>query len=531
MSHYYYHHHPHHRRKKNKNHVGTVILILFLLLVLFVSILFIKTFVYPFAEKQREEVVALPYELSEKSVKRLAGGIRIPTVSEYVNLPANNNPFNQFKKYLSEAFPKIYATMDTLTVNKYGLLFHWKGKDTARKPILLLGHYDVVPVAGYDPLTAGPAETIFRMDDPVKAPITAYQTEWTYPPFSGAVADGRIYGRGTLDDKGMLFSILEAADTLILEGFQPEQDIWFAFGFDEEIGGTQGAVKIAEYFKQQNITFDAVYDEGSVIIAPGQAGITKPLAMVGVAEKGSCTIRITVRGLGGHSSMPPAKGSLVYAAEIIQKLNENQMPIALIPPVSSFLDQAGATMGFTTRLAIANKWLLEGALLKGLSKTPATNALIRTTTAITMAKGSDAPNVMASTAEITANFRILTGNTVQMVVEHVRDICEGYDVDIDILAAREPSNISPDNTHGYDMIHKLVPGLYPEATVTPYISVVATDAYKYESVCKNVYRFMPVFLNEYEQRTLHNENEHISLENYAKMIAYFKELMRTYEMN
>lgn len=524
MSHYYYK-----RRKKRKKRTGRIIGFISILLLIFVVVLVVKTITYPFVKPESNtEANVLAHSLSEKSIQRLVGAIQIPTVSEYVNLETNN-PFDRFKNYLPSVFPQIYATMDTLTVNKYGLLFHWKGTDNTRKPILFLAHYDVVPVAGHDPLTAPATDTVYRLDDPAKQPIAEYQTRWDYPPFSGAVADGRIYGRGTLDDKGMLFSLLEAADTLIAEGFQPEQDIWFAFGFDEEIGGQNGAVKIAEYFKQQNITFDAVYDEGGVIIAPGQAGIAQPLGLVGVAEKGLCTIRITVRGLGGHSSMPPAKGSLVYAAEIIQKLNDDQMPRTLIPPVSSFLDQAGTSMGFPARMAIANKWALESVLLSILSNTPATNALIRTTTAITMARGSDAANVMASTAEITVNFRILTGDNVDMVVRHVRDICEGYDVDIDVLESREPSRISPDTSHAFQVIKNLVPQIYPDAAAAPYISVVATDAYKYETVSPNVYRFMPVYLNEYEQRTIHNENEYISLDNYSKMIAYFKELMSVYQ--
>jgi Acetylornithine deacetylase/Succinyl-diaminopimelate desuccinylase and related deacylases len=529
MAQYYYHYHQR-RKKKKRGYVGKIFLSIVVLFVVFFLFIMIKTAVYPFAEKEYTDGIALPYELSEKSVKRLAGGIRIPTVSEYVNLTANN-PFDRFKSYLPEVFPGVYSKMDTITINKYGLLLRWKGRNNTRRPILLLAHYDVVPVAGYNPLTTEPGEAIFRMNDAVKAPITIYQTNWTYPPFSGAVADGRIYGRGTLDDKGVLFSILEAADTLMAEGFQPEQDIWFAFGFDEEIGGTEGTVKMAEYFKSHNIDFDAVYDEGSVIIASGQAGIAEPLALVGLAEKGACTIRITVKGMGGHSSMPPKKSSLVYATEIIQKLNKEQMPLTLTPPISSFLDQAGGNMKFSARMAIANKWVMERVLLNSMSKTPATNALVRTTTAISMAKGSNAPNVLASSAEIVVNFRILTGNTVDMVVKHVRKICEGYDVDIDISGAREPSTLSPENAHGYKLIRRIIPRLYPEAMVAPYISIVSTGAYEYGSVSKNIYRFVPVYLNEYEQRTLHNENEYISLENYAKMIAYFKELMRSYQNN
>lgn len=514
-------------RRKKKNKVWPIVGIIFLLIIVFTAVLIIKTFLYPFAKNNTDEVVPITVELQETALHRLAGAIRIPTVSEYVHLETNN-PFDQFKSYLAQAYPRIYTAMDTLTINKYGLVYHWKGKDNTRKPILFLAHYDVVPVAGYDPLITTQEEIIYRPDDKAKEAITDFSKTWNYPPFSGAVADGRIYGRGSLDDKGMLISLLEAADTLIAEGFQPEQDIWFAFGFDEEIGGAEGALKIAAYFKQEGISFETVYDEGSVIIAPGQAGISQPLALVGVAEKGACTLRITVHGMGGHSSMPPAKGTLVYAAEIIKKLNDNQLSTVLVPPVSAFLDQAGATMGFPARMAIANKWILEKVLLNTLSDSPATNALVRTTTAVTMAKGSDAPNVMASTAEITANFRILTGETVSGVVEHVKDVCKGYEVDIEVVSAREPSNISPVDTHGFEMISKLVPQIYPGASVAPYISIVSTDAYKYESVSSHVYRFMPAWLNEYEQRTIHNENEYISLENYSRMIAYFKELMKIY---
>ncbi len=504
---------------------GIVVLAAILALIL---VLVIRTYTYPFiTNKDVPQANLLPPPLSEQSIQRLVGGIRIPTISESVGM-TENNPFDRFVEYLPSVYPNVYSTMETMTVNKYGLLFRWAGKSNQRNPILLLSHYDVVPVVGYDPVTDTPGPTLYRPEDAPQEPITGFQSAWDYPPFSGAVAGGRIYGRGTLDMKGMLFSILEAADALILEGFRPEQDIWFAFGFDEEIGGTQGALKMADYFKQQGITFDAVYDEGGIIVAPGLGGINSPMGLVGMAEKGFCTIRITVRATGGHSSMPPPKGSLVYAAEIIQKLNEEQMPLTLIPPVSAFLDRAGATMGFTSRMAIANKWLLKGRLMKTLSKTPATNALVRTTTAVTMAKGSDAPNVMASVAEVTVNYRILTGETVEMVINHVRRICEGYDVDIAVLSAREPSNLSPEDAPGFRIIRNTISRLYPEVSVTPYVTIGGTDGYKYEAVSNNVYRFMPVYLNEYEQRTIHNENEYISFDNYNKMITYFKEVMRNF---
>lgn len=396
-------------------------------------------------------------------------------------------------------------------INEYGLVFRWPGKNPALPPILLCSHYDVVPVLNYDPSAPD-------------APLPG----WDYPPFSGAVADGRIYGRGTLDMKGMLFSILEATDSLLAEGFRPERDVWIALGFDEETGGTQGALKIARYFEEQGIAFDAVYDEGGIIIAPGLGGIQRTAALVGTAEKGFSTIRITVRGTGGHSSMPPEKGSLVLAAEIIEQLNREQMPAFLTAPVIAFLDRIGGSMGVAQRTAIANRWLLESLLLRSFESNPATNALVRTTTALTMARGSDAANVLASEAEVTVNFRLLPGNTTAQVKRHVENICNGYDVRIEELSTREPSQISPDDVHAFEMIRTSLAGLYPGTIVTPYLTLGGTDAYKYEAVSPNVYRFMPVLLTEQEQGTIHNENESISLENYGRMIAYFRDLIRNY---
>lgn len=500
-----------------------------MLIILLAAVLTVKTIIHPFAPGNAGKQAATEVSLPEAALQRLAQAIRIPTVSQYATLDVNN-PFDAFKAYLPQAFPHVHAGMDTLSINKYGLVYRWPGADANRKPILFLAHYDVVPVAGHDPLAEPLAETdiIFRPDDRPRQPITAFQSEWDYAPFSGTVAHGRIYGRGALDDKSMLMALFEAADTLMAQGFVPQQDIWFAFGHDEEIGGTEGALKIAEHFKQKGIGFETIYDEGSIIVAPGQAGINRPTALVGIAEKGECTLRITVHGMGGHASMPGTDNPLVQAAEIIKKLNDQPLPARITPPVAAFLDRAGADMPFAARMVIANQWLLKPLLLNTLAGNPATNALVRTTTAVTMAKGSDAPNVIGSTAQITANFRVLAGETADAVVKHVTDLCADYQTEIEVLSAREPSNTSPTNTPGFEAIVTQVPLLFQDADVTAYVSVVSTDAYKYESLSPNVYRFMPALLNEYEQRTIHNENEYISTENYVRMIAYFKNLMNNY---
>lgn len=405
--------------KKEKKMIWLLTGIAAVSLLVLCTVVIVRTATYPFIRTTGPDGPPRSVEPSAQAVERLAGGIRIPTVSDAIDR-TDDNPFQAFKAYLPQAYPAIYSRLDTLTINEYGLVFRWPGKNPALPPILLCSHYDVVPVLNYDPSAPD-------------APLPG----WDYPPFSGAVADGRIYGRGTLDMKGMLFSILEATDSLLAEGFRPERDVWIALGFDEETGGTQGALKIARYFEEQGIAFDAVYDEGGIIIAPGLGGIQRTAALVGTAEKGFSTIRITVRG-------------------------------------------------------------------------------------------SDAANVLASEAEVTVNFRLLPGNTTAQVKRHVENICNGYDVRIEELSTREPSQISPDDVHAFEMIRTSLAGLYPGTIVTPYLTLGGTDAYKYEAVSPNVYRFMPVLLTEQEQGTIHNENESISLENYGRMIAYFRDLIRNY---
>jgi len=501
----------------------------FVIILAFLLFLVIKTFAYPFqsVKKLKENAVVYPY--NGKAIHRLSQAIRIPTISAVDYENTNFKPFNDFKSFLIKSYPNIYKKMDTLTVNKHGLVFHWKGKDSNKKPILFLSHQDVVPISDYDfetlPLSGNP---IFDLTSNEIDSLNTYQTEWKYPPFSGAVTNGRIYGRGTLDMKGMLISILEAANELINENYQPEQDIYFAFGQDEEVSGQNGAKKIAEYFKSKNIFFDAVYDEGGFVLAPKSIlqSVDKAVAVVGVGEKGFLTVELKVNGTGGHSSIPPQKGSLVLAAEIIEKLNTNQFEATLIPPVENFLNNIGGAMDFKSQLAIANQWLLRGTLIKTLAKVPASNAMVRTTTAITMIHASDAPNVLSATTTVTVNFRILQGQSVANVLEHVKKQCEGFDVEIETISQREPSKISSSKSVQFKFLEETIAKNYPNALITPYLTIGGTDSYKYEIISDNVFRFMPVEINQYEERLIHNDNESISIENYMRMINHFKLLMQ-----
>lgn len=468
------------------------------------------------AEAQKRELVA-------RSVSNLAGGIKIPTISVTSEEDGAFQVFDAFRKYLVERYPRFMAEVKSEVVNGHGLLFKWKGKRDNLKPLLFLAHYDVVPAR---PLPSKKDNAPFSLTDLPAGPLQTTSQQWDFPPFSGAVSNGRIYGRGAIDMKSVLFALLEAATQLMEKGEQPEQDIWFAFGHDEEIGGTQGAVKIAEHLSSKGIYFSTVYDEGGIIVSAGEAFpfVKRPMALVGVAEKGMLTARVTVRGLGGHSSIPARNGALVQAAILIRKLDQNQYRPLLTPPVETLLKNIAPEAPWWMRWMLQVPSLNNPLLRKSLSGTPTSNALIRTTTALTMAQGSLAPNVLSSTAEFVVNFRLLPGDTVQEVLAHLEGLCKGHDVQIQVTSEREASKLSSSATPEFDRLRGIIQSVYPGTLVTPYLTIGGTDSYKYESIADQVYRFQPIELNQYEKQTIHSENEYLSIENYQRMIKFFAEL-------
>ncbi|WP_199851423.1 M20/M25/M40 family metallo-hydrolase [Parabacteroides pacaensis] len=513
--------------------IKQILIGIFIILIVLVCTVLIRTFISNNKVTSHE---AKPLQLEGefgKELMRFSGGIAIPTVSNRNYEAMDFEPFIRFGEYLEEAYPLIFRKLQHHRVNKYGIVLRWQGSNSSLKPLLFLSHYDVVPPGEDTDETQRKHLTdttgVFQVADTPLPALDSVTATWKYSPFSGAVTDGRIYGRGTLDMKNLLFSLLEASDKLIEENFTPARDIYFAFGFDEEVGGLQGAAKIARYFKEKGLQFEAVYDEGGVVAAAGTAGIMQDVALIGVAEKGKSSLEITVRGQGGHSSMPPRHTALGDAARIIEQLENNQMKATLIRPVQDFLQNVSGGMPFTTRMAIANQWLLKPLLIRGLAKDPVTNAMVRTTTAVTMAKGSDAANVLPSTAEVVVNFRILPGNTVEEVRKHVENQCEGYQVSIRSLGDAEPTLVSPTDSKGYEQLVKAIREVYPEALITPYLTMGATDARKYDNLSKNVYRFMPVLLTTADQGTIHNTNEFITVDNYKRMIYFYYTFIRNFD--
>lgn len=499
--------------------------------VLLALILVVNTLLHPFARLSDKTVAPIVHDVNEQSVRRFAGGLQFATVSHVDSTQVDWPVFDSFLVYLRQSYPRVFAAMDDTLINQRALVLRWPGKNSKLQPLLFMAHYDVVAPGAHEDTDNDAGQALFNLTDSPLPASKAEATAWEYGPFSGTVTGGRIYGRGTLDMKGVAFGLLEAADSLITAGFTPERDMYFALGPDEEVGGLLGAAHVARYFKNRSIQFETIYDEGGIIAAPGTIkGVNQNLALIGCAEKGIVSYKISVKGLGGHSSMPPLQTSAGMAAVIMQRLEQNQMPQRIIGPIQGFLNVAGAGMGFVSKMAIANQWLFSGMLLGQLEKAPPSNALTRTTTAITMLKGSEGSNVLPQETDIIVNFRILPGETSQDVVRHIEKAAKGFDIRIEPYRIPvEPSQLSPDNGQGFDQLKATILQQYPGVIVTPYLTIGATDCKHMGELSNRIYRFMPVLLSEGEQRSIHNFNEYISIENYGRMIGHYYRLIQNYD--
>lgn len=438
------------------------------------------------------------------AAQRLAQTTRFRTVSARRDQPVAAAAFRGLHDYLADNFPKTHAILKRETINGYSLLYAWKGKDPSLKPILFSAHMDVVPI---EPGT---------------------EESWLHPPFAGVIADGFVWGRGTMDNKVSVIAMLEAVEYLIGQGFTPERTVYLAFGHDEEIGGTQGAAKIANLLRLRGVRLTSTLDEGLVITDGIVPGVDKPAALIGLAEKGHVNLKLRAFGKDGHASRPSMPTAIGKLAVAITRLENNQMPARLVSPVSDMFDALAQDMSFASRVVLANRWISERFLISRLERAPATNASIRSTTAPTMVMGGVKSNVLPHEASAVINFRILPGDTVPDVIAHARATIDDPDVIVQIADGRrsEPSPVSKMTAAGYATLTKSIRQVFPDVAVAPGMVIGATDTRHYVGLAENSYRFVPMRLKADDIQRIHGTNERIAIDNYADIIRFYVQVLR-----
>ncbi|MCI5080130.1 MAG: M20 family peptidase [Saprospiraceae bacterium] len=452
-----------------------------------------------YSSKQIPVQAVLEFSVPDSVTNVLSKAIQIPTVG------TDSSAFRQMQHLLTTDFPLVDSFLQKQTINDLSLIYQWPGKRPDLPPILLLAHQDVVP--------AEPASL----------------DQWSYPPFSGTIAENYIWGRGTLDDKSPLIAILTSVEMLLREGYSPERTIYLAFGHDEEVGGS-GARAIANYFQQQSIQFEYILDEGHLILNDGLDGLDAPMAVIGVTEKGYVTLNLTARLKdGGHSMMPPKETAVGILSKAINKLQENPFPARMNPPLQGLLRYTGPEMNFFNQIIFSNLWLTEGLILRQLSQSPATNAVIRTTTAPTMIRAGIRDNVLPTQATAKVNFRILPGDDIESVQAYVRKVINDERIIVqvsDLAQAQNPAPVSGTDSFGFEVLQTTIQQVFPDVVVAPGLVISYTDSRHFVALSKHIYRFAPLQIYKEELKGFHGIDERLRVTNYLQMIHFYHRLIQ-----
>ncbi|MGI4020694.1 MAG: M20 family peptidase [Janthinobacterium lividum] len=475
-----------------------IILFLLAIFLFLVMIVLIKTFT--FSSIQPKFSAAKPLLINDSAVAHLQQGIRFKTVSLSDSAKPDSSAFLALHRYLAQTYPLIHQKISLEKVAGYSLVYTWKGKNLNLKPVVLMAHQDVVPVE--------------------KASLS----QWKADPFGGTIQDGKLWGRGTADDKISLFSLLEATEKLLQQNYQPERTIYFVFGHDEEAGG-KGVKAVATLFKARGIKADWVLDEGGEITKkeiPDLQG--KPVALIGTSEKGYLSIDLKVNIEGGHSSMPKPETAVDVLVAAIQKLRAKPFPARFGGSTGDFFKYLGPEMPFTSKMAIANQWLFKTLLFRIYEKSAGGNALIRTTIAPTILQAGIKDNVVPTSAFATVNFRLLPGTSVDAVFRHVKEAISDDRVQLikQDAFAEEASAITSTQSSGFKQLEKAIIENYPGTLIAPYLTVGATDSRQMSGISANILRFSPVT----DLEGMHGLNEHIGVEEYKKAISFYYYLIK-----
>lgn len=453
-----------------------------------------------------EPVNLVPVDTSA-AVQRLSGAVRFPTISHEDPADTDTAAFLALHDYLEAEYPRVHASLNRERVSGLSLLYTWAGTESDLDPVVLMGHLDVVPV------------------------IPGTEGDWTHPAFAGAVADGYVWGRGTMDDKVSVLSVLEAVEALLGDGFQPRRTYYLAFGHDEEVGGVRGAAAIAALLESRGAEpYAFVVDEGGAVARDMVPGIDGAVAMVGIAEKGYVNLELRVEGGGGHSSTPPPQTNIGILAEAISELEEHPFPARLAGAARSTFQYLAPEMPFVSRMAFANLWLFEPLVTRMFLADPSTASMVRTTTAATIIEGGVKANVLPISARAVVNHRIIPGETQASVLERVERVIDDPRVQVRILGDEgvDPSPISDPEGPAFQLLARTVRQVYAgeNVVVAPYLVMGGTDAKYYAGRSPNVFRFLAAPMEADALQRVHGTDERMSVGGFVASIHFFQQLIR-----
>jgi len=479
------------------------------LVALLLIVLTMRTALFP--DHQQKVVPCSPDEgsefiaLTDAHIRRFQEALKMQTISYNIH-ESNTTALEMLLVHIKEQYPTIHSSpFVTLEMFNLSSLYIVEGSDSTIPPVLLAGHIDVVP---------------------------AELEKWSFLPFSGAVDNGLIYGRGTLDNKNTVFGILEALEHFLHSGKQLRRTLYVAIGHDEEVKGLHGAKVITQELKKRGVRFVFMMDEGCPVLKEGSfPGYSGPVGLIGTAEKGFATIILDLEHPGGHASSPPKEGgAIAILSHAIVQLHNNPMPHMFGSGIEvAMFEHAAASQSILLRVLSANLWLFSPLLAAIQSLKDAPRSQITSTIAFTKISGGVKDNVLPNSASVTINSRILPGQNVEDIINHIRKVINNPDIKISIVYANEPSAISSTNSEGYNVIHHTIKQIFPGAIVLPGLLTGGTDSKYYGELCDDVYRFAPSYLGVEDIKRFHGHDELITVKNYEQTINFFYHLLENFE--
>ncbi|MDR0696839.1 MAG: M20/M25/M40 family metallo-hydrolase [Christensenellaceae bacterium] len=426
--------------------------------------------------------------------QHLSGAVQFETVT-LTNPLSETDVFFKLQEYIEKCYPCIFERAKKTLINRYSVIYVVEGTDKDLLPIAMLAHQDVVP-----------------------APIEG----WIVPPFSGEIKDGYVYGRGSQDMKSQMIASLEGLEILLKDGFIPKRTIYFCFGHDEELRGTEGAKQISKYLQDKGIRFEYVLDEGGTILDGKMLGIDNKIALIGICEKGYADFILEVEKPGGHASSPTRRTAVGLLAEAVYFTELSQRPTFFAKPTKDMFKALAPYMKPIFKFLFVNRDILSPLLRLVLSKAhPMTNSLVRTTITPTMAKGADAPNVLPPRASANINCRINTGETIELIHKHIKKVV-GKNVKVRIDdGSVNPSEVSDITSPGYNILKKTIAEVYNGYITAPFLFIAATDSKHYYPLSKNVYRFTPFEKTEDDASRIHGINERQDINALAVGVEFY----------
>ena len=450
----------------------------------------------PVLENQNVSLTALPTD----AIKHMTEAIQIATETPNDAFEYDSAVFYSYRKLIEKNYPLVHQQLSRTVIDSFNYIYKWQGTDTTKLPMVLMAHYDVVPVEA----------------SAIKL--------WHAKPYGGEVKDNYIWGRGVLDDKSSMISLLEATEAQLKAGFIPSQTIYLCFGADEESNG-RGAAAMVKYFESKKQRFDMVVDEGGEISTEDNKNIRQPIASVGVGEKGYVTLVLSVQRAGGHSSIPEKSSSIGILSKALHTIEENQIPTRITPPIKAYLERISSyNTNFFEKMQLSNLWLFEKWVLHNMTQNRSSNALVRTTLVPTVVNSGVRDNVIPTFATAMVNSRILPGETPNSVKSYVEKIVNDTNVKISIYPNYEtmPSTTTEINSAAFKRVESAIHAVVKDVVVAPMLMVGATDSRNYRTLSDGVINFTPLT----DAKGYHGIDERMLISDYEKCFNYYTFLIK-----